>query len=61
LYAGAGLASVLFAVLLWAIGPARGIIALVWLLGIHAFVLGIGRLVGALRMRAAYRQLSGTG
>ena len=36
-------------------------VALVWLLGIHAFVLGIGRLVGAVRLRAIYGKLSGTG
>ena len=57
-YAVAGIASIAFAVILYAMRPGRGIIALVWLLGLHAFMLGIVRIFGAFRLRAAGRRLS---
>ena len=57
-YGVAGVASVLFAILLFAMGPGRGIIALVWLLGAHAFVLGIVRIVSSFRLRSVNKQLS---
>jgi uncharacterized membrane protein HdeD (DUF308 family) len=50
--------SVLFAALRYAMGPGRGIIALVWLLGVHALILVLVRIVGSFRLRTINKRLS---
>ncbi len=47
-----GVASVVFGVLLVAIGPAAGLLALVWLVGFYAIVFGTALLVFAFRLKA---------
>lgn len=48
-----GAVSVLFGLLLLIMNPAEGILALVWLIGIHALVFGVCAVIRALQIRKA--------
>lgn len=48
-----GLLFIVFAVLLLALGPAGGLLALAWLIGIHAIAAGVFLLVAAFHLRGA--------
>lgn len=46
-----GAVSVLFGLLLLVMNPAQGIIALVWLIGVHAVIFGVCAVIRALQLR----------
>ncbi len=56
----AGALSVLFGVLLIVIGPSAGILALVWLIGTYAIIVGVLRIGLAFRLRSLQQQLTGS-
>lgn len=52
----AGIASILVGVLLFAIGPARGLLALIWLIGLHALFNGVIWIYRAFQLRRLHHE-----
>lgn len=52
----AGVASILVGILLIAIGPAQGLLALIWLIGLHALFAGAAWIYSAFQMRRLYHE-----